>query len=282
MAEADPKLLEGIHFFEQMLEANPGDQTSLEFLSVAYDQVGEEDKSRRCALRLVGVLLKEKELEKAANLAANLKSRFSDDETLGVVEQVKAALEAHQLHPTPAPTATPRETKAAPAVEMNVHAISRTAVTEELDLIWTWKEEGFLDEEVCMELIHDLTERPVSDVPMLISAMTLLDECHPQLIDGVMAAMAKKSGVAPIPLELFADGGASLMGKLPQLYMQIRGVIPFGRLGECTLVAFLNPLSERFQQEVSTLVGGPCYFYLVHPSAVAARLKSLDNAQAAA
>jgi len=37
-----PKLGEAVEFFEKMLETMPGDRTSLEFLSVAYEQMGQK------------------------------------------------------------------------------------------------------------------------------------------------------------------------------------------------------------------------------------------------
>ena len=45
MAEAQPKfdarLKEGVAYFEEMLRVMPDDRTTLEFLSVAYPQLGE-------------------------------------------------------------------------------------------------------------------------------------------------------------------------------------------------------------------------------------------------
>ncbi len=47
MAEqANTKLLEGIAYFEKMLKVMPGDRTTLEFLSVAYEQLGDVEKQR--------------------------------------------------------------------------------------------------------------------------------------------------------------------------------------------------------------------------------------------
>ncbi len=52
MADVDPKMAEAIAFFEQMLQTMPGDRTSLEFLSVAYEQTGQSEKQRECLIQL--------------------------------------------------------------------------------------------------------------------------------------------------------------------------------------------------------------------------------------
>ena len=41
MEEPQRNISEAIAFFEQMLQTLPGDRTSLEFLTVAYEQTGQ-------------------------------------------------------------------------------------------------------------------------------------------------------------------------------------------------------------------------------------------------
>ena len=49
MAETPPRfdarLKEGVAYFEEMLRVMPDDRTTLEFLSVAYPQLGETEKA---------------------------------------------------------------------------------------------------------------------------------------------------------------------------------------------------------------------------------------------
>ena len=60
MAEqANTKLLEGIAYFEKMLKVMPGDRTTLEFLSVAYEQLGDVERSRAELLKLITELTKQ-------------------------------------------------------------------------------------------------------------------------------------------------------------------------------------------------------------------------------
>ena len=59
MAEqANTKLLEGIAYFEKMLKVMPGDRTTLEFLSVAYEQLGDVEKQRTALIQLAEALLR--------------------------------------------------------------------------------------------------------------------------------------------------------------------------------------------------------------------------------
>ena len=54
----DPKLEEGIAYFEKMLKVMPEDRTTLEFLCVAYEQTGEEEKRRKALVSLAGLLVR--------------------------------------------------------------------------------------------------------------------------------------------------------------------------------------------------------------------------------
>ena len=50
----DPKLEEGIAYFEKMLQLTPDDRVTLQFLCVAYGQIGEPDNQRRAFVSLAG------------------------------------------------------------------------------------------------------------------------------------------------------------------------------------------------------------------------------------
>ena len=80
MAERDnSKLLEGIAYFEKMLKVMPGDRTTLEFLSVAYEQLGDAEKQRISLIQLGEALLREKDLEAAGAIGERLANFKEDD-----------------------------------------------------------------------------------------------------------------------------------------------------------------------------------------------------------
>jgi len=148
---------------------------------------------------------------------------------------------------------------------MEVHAISHAASAMEMDLVWLWNEREFLPKDLCMDILHALTERPMTDNPMLISALALLDEQHPEHTDRVMEEMQRASGTPVIPLELFDPTPAALK-LLPPIVMQVKGVLPFAIMAkEEVLVALLNPLNADLKQEISLRINKPCHFFLVHP-----------------
>lgn len=277
MAETDPKLNEAIAFFEQMLQTMPGDRTSLEFLVVAYEQTGQKERRRDCLVRLAETLLQEKDFDNAQVIAGYL-SAFTDyPPALAAVERVTEVVQGQilksQFH---------REVQGlglggaaesgktfAPAFQdagLELHALSRSASTAEMDLVWLWKDRDFLPKELCMDVLHILTERPVTDTPMLISALALLDEQHPELTDSLMEAMQKVSEVPPVPLELFEIPPAAA-ALLAPAFVQVRGVLPFGMLGNEALVALLNPLNPALQEETVARAGLPCHFFFAHPRA---------------
>ena len=79
MAEDNSKLFEGIAYFEKMLKLMPGDRTTLEFLSVAYEQVGDAQKTRTSLIQLAETLLREKDYDAADAIGERLSVYTEDD-----------------------------------------------------------------------------------------------------------------------------------------------------------------------------------------------------------
>lgn len=274
MDNADPKIHEAIGFFEQMLQTMPGDRTSLEFLSVAYEQVGQSEKRRDCLIRLADCLLHEKDFDNAQVIAGYL-SAFSDYRPAReAVERV-----ANEIQGPIVQAQAPREPRwqgasaraAAHAVSDTVkdaggelHALSRSAAAAEMDLVWLWKERDYLPKELCMDVLHVLTDHPVTDTPLLISALALLDEQHPEWTERLMEAMQRACEMPPVPVELFELQPAAT-ALLPAVFVQVKGALPFALMGNELLVALLNPLNKELQKEIVTRVGRPCHFFMAHP-----------------
>jgi len=274
MNEPDPKINEAIAFFEQMLQTMPGDRTSLEFLAVAYEQTGQEEKRVDCLIRLVDTLLREKDYDNAQSIAERLTAFKDVPAARAAVERVAELVQGQILKSEfrrevqgLGNRAEPSQGVSAPVFQdtsVEVHALSRSASAAEMDLVWLWKENECLPKEVCMDVLHVLTERPVTDTPMLISALALLDEQHPELTERVMEAMQRLSEVPPLPLELFEVQPAAA-GLLAQAFIRVKGVLPFALFGNDVLVALLNPLNKELQDEVSSRLGKACHFFMAHP-----------------
>ncbi|MEI7900661.1 MAG: hypothetical protein WCK89_10420 [bacterium] len=274
MAEADPKLNEAIGFFEQMLQTMPGDRMSLEFLAVAYEQTGQSEKRRDCLIRLVDCLLHEKDYDNAKIIAGHLRAFMDYPPACAAIERV-AEQGSDQGFPgmlrrDDSGLGGAAQSAGVPAgaafqdLAVEVHALSHSAAAAEMDLVWLWKEREFLPKEVCMKVLHILMERPATDFPVLISALALLDEQHPEWTEPLMEVMQRVSELPLIPIELFEVSPAAAQLLSPTV-IHIKGVLPFAVLGSEVLVAVLNPLSKALQDEVTARIGRPCHFFFAHP-----------------
>ena len=273
MAEPDAKMTEAIAFFEQMLQTMPDDRTSLEFLSVAYEQTGQTDKYLECLIRLADCLLNEKDYDNAQSIAMRL-SAFADyAQARAAVVRVTDGVQKQILKETLEPAkggSVSKESSGASAVGtyqdagLEIHALSHAASAAEMELVWYWKERNLLPKEVCMDILHTLAENQVTDHPILVSALALLDEQHPELTERLMEEMQRASEVTPIPLELF-DVQAAAAEVLSPVFVHVRGVLPFALLGGEVLVAVLNPLNKALQEEAAARAGKPCHFFFAHP-----------------
>ncbi len=280
MEPQDPKISEAIEFFETMLESMPGDRTCLEFLVVVYDQVGALDKRRRCLIELADVLIKEREFDDVRTIASHLKAFAHDSEAQAAVARVEQAIK--QRDPAPA-RQLPYESAAMelegdgslniPDPVIEVHAYSRAALAAEMDLVWMLKEKEILPAEVCEELIHELSEYPVTEVPQLISAMAFLDDRHPEWTEKVMSELQKLSSMPAIPLELFDYQGLVLSG-ITAAYIKVRGAIPFAMMANELLVGVMNPLDTDLQTDFAARLNTTCHFFLAHPRVCQAVLES--------
>ncbi len=268
----DEKMMEAIAFFEQMLQSMPEDRTSLEFLSVAYEQTGQVDKYRDCLVRLAECLLHEKDYDSAQAIALRL-GRFADYGPARVaVEHVSECLQQEKIKKTAlsqqegafAPVGGAGQGPSFPDEGMEIHALSRAVSASEIELVWHWKEHNFLPKELCMDILHILTETQIPDRPILISALALLDEQHPEWTERVMEDMQRSSNIPPIPLELFEIQPAAL-SLLSPVFIHIKGVLPFALFGGEVLVAVLNPLNPALREEVVNRIRKPCHFFFVHP-----------------
>lgn len=275
--EVDPKLLEAISFFEKMLETMPGDRTGLEFLAVAYEKTGEVEKQVSTLTKLSEVLLKENDLEHASMIVDKLKT-FDGYAQAQMAVRVAEMIIAKGGIPTPqSPTsdehplffeadAEPEPPKASLSVNRgSVQAWASDATKAEIELVWQWKDSELLPKDICMDLLHVFMDHPVSDAPARVSALGLLEERHPEYTATAFEDLQKRGKLPAVPLELF-DVSADAFSMLPAAYSEVKGVVPFAKMGGECLVGVLNPLNKTMQEEIEKLSGVTCHFYLVHPA----------------
>jgi hypothetical protein len=270
MAQVDPKMIEAIAFFEGMLQTMPKDRTALEYLAVAYEQTKQKDKRRDVLVRLVDVLLMESDYKNAKAIAEHLKAFHDFMPAMLAIERVAALAELDDVSdttqtgvpPVPGTAFTPaKPTKEWPA---DVHSLSHASASAEMDLVWFWHDNEYLPKDFCMDIMNALTERPVTDTPLLVSALAILDEHHPEYTDPVMEKMQRTCNIPPIPVELFEPTPAALHTLTP-LFCTVKGVLPFALMGNELLVSLLNPMNEELKHEILDRSGRVCHFFLAHP-----------------
>jgi hypothetical protein len=115
-----------------------------------------------------------------------------------------------------------------------------------------------------MELLQILMDNPSHRGAWLVSALGVLEERHAELSDIAFDAHRKRCKLTPVPVEIM-DVQRSVIDTLPENYIKIKGVVPFGKIAGELLVAIMNGVDKDLRKEIETLAGMPCHFYLMHP-----------------
>ena len=251
----DQKLKEGVAYFEQMLKVMPDDRTTLEFLSVVYPQMGEKEKAEHALAELARVLLKEGDLESAGALVPRLEECESAAAKAMVVKIAAAKAPRPELVPE-----TMQEEPAAASAGLFAAAVAAEATLAEK-----------LGEN---DIAEHLRALPDNGNDYLVSALSTIEKEKPELCERHLAALADEFGEVPIPLEAF-EAERSLVKKLTPALMKIRGVVPFAKLGDVALVAYLSPTDAELKASVSETLGGKARFYLAEPRAIESALAKL-------
>jgi len=245
----DARLKEGVSYFEEMLKVMPGDRTTLEFLAVAYPQLGETEKAENALAELARVLLAEGDVESATALLPRLEACASPVAQT-IVLKVKAA-------GAPRPELVPEQSR-----ETSAHTHFVEAVSSEVALAEKLGEQ---------DLAGQLRKLPDNGVVFLVSALATLEKEKPELCEKVIARLADEYGEVPIPLDGF-EPERSLVARLKGDLMRCRGVIPFAQLGKTALIAYLSPHDAKLKRQVEDILGCKCRFYLTEPRMVEAAL----------
>ena len=274
MAEqANQKLLEGVAYFEKRLKVMPGDRTTLEFLSVAYEQLGDVEKQRTALIQLAQTLLHEKDYDAADAIGERL-AGFAEADAQEMVRRIKFVRNPVQLKAVVRPGAGSARGAVRPGGASGERAQSdggvslaqvvMSAVKAEAALIRDLYAKNVVDASAAEVVQRHLGGLPEATRPFLVSALAILEKESGGLGERAAVYMADAASAPPIPLQAFMPS-AMLVRQLPEEIVRVRGAVPFGRLGDTLLVAVLNPLDTEFHAEVERLAGCPCRFFLADP-----------------
>jgi len=256
----DARLAEGVAYFEQMLQIMPEDRTTLEFLVVAYDQLGRHEDGQKSLVSLARILVKDRDIAALEGLLPRLEE--SDwPEARALALKVRALV-------APAPDLTPEKPREMTAEE-HVAAVSKAAVESELALTDSLFSDGLLGEDEAKRVREQLQASPTDGRVFLISALQILEKENPALGERCIARLADEFGTPPVPLAAF-DPPPDLVVKFPAVYLRVRGAVPFASLGGFALVATLSPSDESLKAALGAVM--PCRFYLADAAAVEAAL----------
>ncbi len=261
MAEMQPKfdarLKEGIAYFEEMLRVMPDDRTTLEFLSVAYPQLGENEKAEDALAALARVLIKEGDFENASALLPRLEA-CTKSEAKAMALKIRAA---SAPRPDLSPETEPKASGDVSGDSLAAACASEAALADDLS------------DATIAEHIRKLSGM---ESLMLVSTLAMLAHEHPETSEKAIAKLAEKYGMPPIPLEAF-DLDPSLVAKLPENLVRVRGVVPFAKIGAVTLVVTISPQDAALRRVVASALGGMgnVRFFLADPLAVEKVLSKL-------
>lgn len=262
----DPKLEEGIAYFEKMLQLTPDDRVTLQFLCVAYGQIGQLDKQRRALVSYAGVLLKEKDFEEADKLVEKLEN-YTEPDARAAILRIRAAHRPQQEAESKkaAAPSTPGS-KTTTAVYMAIKAEKKLARhLAERKVI------GEADADAIQDRLTAL-----ADVPgcFLVSTLSEIEKENTATAEAAAASLADETGTPPIPLEAYPIDD-ELAQTLPDSIVRVRGVLPFAKIGNTLLIATLNPFDDALKQQIESAAGAPCRFFLAHPRTMETTLDRL-------
>ena len=260
MSDENARLLEGIAYFEKMLKLMPGDRTTLEFLSVAYEQIGDAAKLRSALIQLAAALLRERDQAPAEAIGARL-ATYPDAEAQAMAKRVRETFHGPEVD---APSDAVAGDDAPLSGEVPVARAILEAVKAEAALIRFLSNRNIVDPVAAEAVQKHLGGLPEATRPFLVSALSILYKESTSMGERAAAFIADNTGTPPVPLDAFAPS-PDLLKRLPENLIRVRGVVPFARLGDVLLVAMLNPSDEAFRQEVERRAGCRCQFFLAHP-----------------
>ena len=247
-----------------ILENMPDDRKSLEVLAAAYPRPEDGPQTTNSLFRLAEVLIRTQDREAAAAMQAKLGAlKPFTPETVQVAGRLDQFLKLIPAAVTPvAQTAT---AVSSGPLSLVIDSTRRRAVlADEMDLLWDLQQQGLVTEALYAGVVRDLTELISNDSITTISALHGLSFRGFAGLDALLVQIGAQASVPVIALAGF-DLQPAVFGALPLDYLTFQGVIPFERLGGETLVAVLNPVSQRLRNELSAALGCPCHFFLIPP-----------------
>jgi hypothetical protein len=214
-------------------------------------------------LRLGEVLLAEGDVEAARDLQGRLSPYAADDERL------RTLFQRIEEMPATAPVVTVAERAAAieqvrpAAVQEALHRGFR--MSDEIACAWNLQQAGELTPEEYAQVVQDLTEMSASNASMTASLMHVLESRQFKNLPRIMAFAAGQTRTPVLSLSGY-EMTTDILALLPVEFMVQRGALVFGQIEKDVLAVVMNPYSKTIRDDVATITGRKCHFYMALPS----------------
>jgi hypothetical protein len=262
--DVEDEVWQAINAFEQILEAMPNDRASLEALSQAYSQIGDEVRSKEFSLRLAEVLIESDDIKACSEILSSLKLTLSNDpDVLALEERLISLGGGSTISEADAKKATTAEEKATATRQYEQEFKNSFDISEELAFAWTLLQNDELNQDEYSAIVTDLTEMSTNE-NMTVSMLHVLFDRGFRNLERVLGTVSKECGTPLVDLSAF-DLQEETLRKLPLEFVVRRGAIPYEALGDELLVALLNPYDTKLREQIQKLAGAKCYFYLTSP-----------------
>lgn len=265
-AHTEADIWNAISAFEKILEAIPHDRVSLEALTDAYEQVGDHTRSKEYILRLARVLIDEDDEEAARDLLRKLK-RFAADDP----EAAALAKEIESFR---------TEKVMADIIESEDGAAGRSSyLSDEIAFAWNLLQNSKLTQEEYAGVVQDLTESSSRKTEIPVSTLHVLYDRNFKNINDVILFVAKDCAMPLISLSNF-ELPPPAISLLPIDFCLRRKALAFDTFGQDLLVAILNPYDTQLKNDIETMTGRMCHFFLAWPPDFDAALEKKKKADA--
>lgn len=274
--ELESQVWSAIAAFEQIVQTIPNDRVSLEALSHAYEQVGDLARSRDFLVRLVDVVVVEKDRDAADLLRERLERHAASS---AEAKSAQARLEAFLAQGRPDARSFDVAADLGPDDDGRESPDSErptSHVAAELSFAWTLFQAGELTQEEYATVAQDLSEVSASKSAVTVSVLHVLQDRGNRNVERIVAYAARDTGVPMIPLSLF-DVQPAVIRLLPSDFEVRHGAMPFEVMGTAVLVVILNPYNKALRKKVETIIGRACHFYLTLPTEFDAVMERLGG-----
>ena len=258
-SESRPELLDAIEMYEQLLESMPDDIPTLEELLHLSEDVGDRERTKKYAVRLVRLNIEHNRTADAIALAPRLKDWEAESED--AARWLAKIGELTAKAPAKPPAETPPVARPAPAPVETLPS-PQQALQAELEMAWHMHDRKWVVQEEYGEWVQDLTELTARAGPRTTVSLlhVLSGRSHPKL-DELLLNISKDARVPYVALSRY-ETPLAVAGMLSPAYIRRTGVAPFERMGKEVLVAVLNPFNDRLRASVAAQLGHRCHFYL--------------------